>query len=436
MALAVRRLLLRKACSTSHKHIPLNRSLQWSHSRPSEQFRSFHPNPRWRRDDDGFTSDVASKSSSESKIQASRQQNPVPISEDDFRQSVSPSVLKRLQAEMEIEKSLGRPLNDMEKDSLWDDHLQQLLDTGNYDELLDEMKDAPPEEQEGLKALLKSYPTVSKHLQHYKELADVAEAASEDPEAFDEALERLNLTADDMDEAGRVPDHVMEALAEMGVDTENEQDFERQIWEQIQRLDGMTDEQIQKARHEEELEDQIADMDPHLASVYQQAIGRGPEALPRPVGHADHDQHERLTSIMSDDGLFKKIDRQSSLNELWYRLGWSEPQHFNRLEFIRFVQLLNPWKRSIIMKAWERDEQAEEKFQSLDHLNSENDKLSRPRDKQGFWTYGEENDDLGPDEDFQQDDLPRKGHQELDLQREIREFGRMMVWELPLLNSE
>jgi hypothetical protein len=52
----------------------------------------------------------------------------------------------------------------------------------------------------------------------------------------------------------------------------------------------------------------------------------------------------------------------------------------------------------------------------------------------GFFNY--EDDEAGPDEEFNQDDLPAKGHQELDLHREIREYARLAVWELPLLSSE
>jgi hypothetical protein len=56
------------------------------------------------------------------------------------------------------------------------------------------------------------------------------------------------------------------------------------------------------------------------------------------------------------------------------------------------------------------------------------------REPQGFWNE-DKDEDLGPDEVFNQDDLPGSGHIDLDLQREIREYARLMVWELPLLSS-
>ncbi|KAF2674687.1 hypothetical protein BT63DRAFT_366832 [Microthyrium microscopicum] len=52
----------------------------------------------------------------------------------------------------------------------------------------------------------------------------------------------------------------------------------------------------------------------------------------------------------------------------------------------------------------------------------------------GFWNY-EDDEELGPDEVFKNDDLPRKGHQELHLKQEIRQYARYMVWELPLLSK-
>jgi hypothetical protein len=57
------------------------------------------------------------------------------------------------------------------------------------------------------------------------------------------------------------------------------------------------------------------------------------------------------------------------------------------------------------------------------------------REVPGFWNEDKE-DDLGPDENFNQDGLPAAGHRELDLHREIREYSRLIVWELPLLSSK
>jgi hypothetical protein len=57
------------------------------------------------------------------------------------------------------------------------------------------------------------------------------------------------------------------------------------------------------------------------------------------------------------------------------------------------------------------------------------------REAPGYWNE-DKHEDLGPDENFNQDDLPAAGHMELDLHREIREYARLIVWELPLLSSK
>ena len=57
------------------------------------------------------------------------------------------------------------------------------------------------------------------------------------------------------------------------------------------------------------------------------------------------------------------------------------------------------------------------------------------RTQPGFWSMGEESDDLGGDEDFEGEDLTATGHAELDAHRELREFSRIIAWEMPLLSS-
>ena len=57
------------------------------------------------------------------------------------------------------------------------------------------------------------------------------------------------------------------------------------------------------------------------------------------------------------------------------------------------------------------------------------------RTQPGFWSMGEESDDLGGDEDFEGNDLTATGHAELDAHRELREFARIAAWEMPLLSS-
>jgi small subunit ribosomal protein S35 len=50
----------------------------------------------------------------------------------------------------------------------------------------------------------------------------------------------------------------------------------------------------------------------------------------------------------------------------------------------------------------------------------------------GFWAEGE--DSMGPDEDYYGDDLTSLGHGELEQHRELREYARLIAWELPLLS--
>ncbi|KAF2642527.1 hypothetical protein P280DRAFT_423273 [Massarina eburnea CBS 473.64] len=51
----------------------------------------------------------------------------------------------------------------------------------------------------------------------------------------------------------------------------------------------------------------------------------------------------------------------------------------------------------------------------------------------GFWAEGEP--DMGPDDDYYADDLTSLGHGELEKHRELREYARLIAWELPLLNQ-
>ena len=52
----------------------------------------------------------------------------------------------------------------------------------------------------------------------------------------------------------------------------------------------------------------------------------------------------------------------------------------------------------------------------------------------GFWAEGEES--MGPDEDYYADDLTSHGHGELNQHRDLREYARLIAWEMPLLNRE
>jgi small subunit ribosomal protein S35 len=52
--------------------------------------------------------------------------------------------------------------------------------------------------------------------------------------------------------------------------------------------------------------------------------------------------------------------------------------------------------------------------------------------KPGFWSEGEES--LGPDEDYYADDITSTAHGQLEQHRELREYARLIAWELPLLS--
>jgi small subunit ribosomal protein S35 len=50
----------------------------------------------------------------------------------------------------------------------------------------------------------------------------------------------------------------------------------------------------------------------------------------------------------------------------------------------------------------------------------------------GFWSEGEES--MGPDDDYYGDDITSHGHGELQQHRDLREYARLIAWELPLLS--
>ncbi|KAF3050337.1 37S ribosomal protein S24, mitochondrial [Didymella keratinophila] len=53
--------------------------------------------------------------------------------------------------------------------------------------------------------------------------------------------------------------------------------------------------------------------------------------------------------------------------------------------------------------------------------------------KNGFWAEGEES--MGSDEDYYGDDITSHGHGELQSHRYLREYARLIAWELPLLSQ-
>lgn len=67
----------------------------------------------------------------------------------------------------------------------------------------------------------------------------------------------------------------------------------------------------------------------------------------------------------------------------------------------------------------------------LDEENLERE----PRWPEGFFAIDEERDDPGEDPEFENDDITSLAHGELEQHREIREFARIMAWDMPLLYS-
>lgn len=67
-------------------------------------------------------------------------------------------------------------------------------------------------------------------------------------------------------------------------------------------------------------------------------------------------------------------------------------------------------------------------------LNRDEDfEIESKKGKIGFWGEGQE--ELGPDEDYYADDITSHGHGQLEEHRELREYARLIAWELPLLNG-
>jgi small subunit ribosomal protein S35 len=65
-------------------------------------------------------------------------------------------------------------------------------------------------------------------------------------------------------------------------------------------------------------------------------------------------------------------------------------------------------------------------------LDEEDFEVAPTKGRPGFWAEGEES--MGPDEDYHGDDLTSLGHGELEQHREMREYARLIAWELPLLS--
>jgi hypothetical protein len=79
---------------------------------------------------------------------------------------------------------------------------------------------------------------------------------------------------------------------------------------------------------------------------------------------------------------------------------------------------------------WTRDPRFNEMYGIINDPSSEKEK-----EEAGFWNYGDETEGMGEDEEFKEDDITSKGHAQLEQHREIRQYARWAVWEMPLLSS-
>lgn len=81
----------------------------------------------------------------------------------------------------------------------------------------------------------------------------------------------------------------------------------------------------------------------------------------------------------------------------------------------------------------------EERFDITEHeaagLVDEQNLEREPRWAEGFWALDEERDDPGEDPEFENDDITSTAHGELEQHREMREYARIMAWDMPLLYS-
>lgn len=75
--------------------------------------------------------------------------------------------------------------------------------------------------------------------------------------------------------------------------------------------------------------------------------------------------------------------------------------------------------------------------QMADEVNEEFPEPPQERERRmdGFFNMGEK-EDIGPDEEFGEDDVSSIAHGELEQQREMREYARLAGWEMPLLAGE
>lgn len=127
-----------------------------------------------------------------------------------------------------------------------------------------------------------------------------------------------------------------------------------------------------------------------------------------------------------------------------------EPPHRNPGEYLNAVlqdESISPKEREAAQRAldnWQNLPTTEKRgFERLlSELDEDGSMLRRavvPK-KDSFWNDEEADPDLITDElgedDFEEDDIMAMGHAKLEEHREMREYARLAVWEMPLLSSK
>ncbi len=102
-------------------------------------------------------------------------------------------------------------------------------------------------------------------------------------------------------------------------------------------------------------------------------------------------------------------------------------------EFDRFLDHPpDAWRYEVQQLKYQTSRLAADAERAIDSLPDP----PQPRDKLGLLAMGEENEiDEGPDETFRGDDMPSQGHGDLEQHREMREYARIIAWQMPLLAS-
>lgn len=432
MALAVRRLILRS--KSFHYRRPTSSATQ---SQPISLLRipqrTFQTSAsRWKSDDNAKPPQANNAPAAPPKSSRSKKVVKKDAKKDAEVIELSPEEEELNFAAAEEEKRLGRPLTVREQKGLVEDYIQHLVETGETERAVKLMsKDASPAERKQIEATLAKIAELEQKLMGFEELSEAVEKAGDDPTALDPLMEKLDINRQEL-EAGRAPETLDDraVIEKLGLQDKGEEEAEQAVWEEYQRLQGLTEEQIAKDRKETQIESMLMDLDPSIRASLENALGN--QALKQEI------HGPTMNQIVNDKFLFRTIEQEKSLFELWRRLGWetdrSKSGQRDLLTFFRIVQSVDPQTRKMLMKVWDQDRSFGAEFFHTDTVEAREPK-EKGRRKPGFWNY-EDDEDLGDDESFRNDELPTKGHRELDLKREIREFARWMVWELPLLSSK